>query len=715
MKSQVTFQKRSIRKLLRILSRKQPKAQATPEEEPFIYSKPLQDAYPEPSGSFTVLPCRIGLQDDGVQAAIRRLDDDGTVIGKLNNGTNEPSIAKLNSPIGHYVTLTFPECIPTRLEIVTLFVETAALLDDVLEDDSNAKAKQDFGDALMGAKLPAITSPRKAAMQKWAAKSSLEVVTIYGKEGRVLLERCQSSFQDQWATETDVEIKATKFEDYLSQRIRNFAMPGLWATTAFSIGVLLDPAEYKLIQPLTDIATRIIIQTNDYFSWDVERSRGEGLAFNGIFCLMKEHHITEEHAKSRLKSYIMQDEQAYVSMLDDFYETHPNLPIHVRKYVSACAFVVSGNHHWSAACPRYHASQTDEKKELRDQSVEIETKSMKLEPEGVAIDNPSISGPASNKYHSLTEIDEAILGSSALLAPQRYIQSLPSKNIRSKLVDAFNIWFQLPEDLIDTIKGIIDDLHNATLMLDDIQDESILRRGSSAAHCIFGPAQCINSSTYMVVQAAGRINARYTESPQLMGIFLEGLRSLAIGQSWDLNWKFNSYCPSIAEYMVMIDGKTGAMFRMLVNLMKSLSSLQTWPVADFDRLIQLLGRWYQVRDDYQNLKDPEYTEQKGFCEDLDEGKLSYPVVLTCNSDPVARTIILGIFRRKDTGTPLPRSVKMQILDLIQKSGALVKTWQLVQQLEKEVEDTLSALETVLGEQNPSLRLITKLLSDILPP
>ncbi|OBT63401.1 hypothetical protein VE03_07123 [Pseudogymnoascus sp. 23342-1-I1] len=715
MKSQVTFQKRSIRKLLRILSREQPEAQTTLEEEPFIYSKPLQDAYPKPLGSFTVLPCRIGRQDDGVQAAIQRLDDDGTVMGKLNNDTIEPSIAKLNSPIGHFVTLGFPECIPTRLEIVTLIVETGTLLDDVMEDDSNAAAKQDVGNALMGVKLPARMSPRKAAIQKWMAKTFLGVVNIYGKEGQVFLERCQSSLRDTWATETDVEIKATKFEDYLSQRIRNFSMPALWATTAFSIGVLLNPAEYKLIQPLTDIATRIIIQTNDYFSWDVERSREEGQTFNGIFCLMKEHHITEEHAKARLKSYIMQDEQAYVSMLDGFYKTHPNLPIHVRKYISACAFVVSGNHHWSSASPRYNASQTHEKKELCDQNAEIETKSSELGLEGVGTDNPSTAAPASNKSHPLTEIDEAILDSSALLAPPRYIQSLPSKNIRSKLVDAFNIWFQLPEDLVDTIKGIINDLHNATLMLDDIQDESILRRGSSAAHCIFGPAQCINSATYMVVQAAGRINAHHTESPQLMDIFLEGLRNLSVGQSWDINWKFNSYCPSIAEYMAMIDGKTGAMFRLLVNLMKSLSSSQTWPVADFDRLIQLLGRWYQVRDDYQNLKDPEYAEQKGFCEDLDEGKLSYPVVLTCNSDPAARTIILGIFRRKDNGTPLPRSVKMQILDLIQKSGALGKTWQLVQQLEKEVEDTLSALETVLGEQNPSLRLITKLLSDIPPP
>jgi geranylgeranyl pyrophosphate synthase len=95
--------------------------------------------------------------------------------------------------------------------------------------------------------------------------------------------------------------------------------------------------------------------------------------------------------------------------------------------------------------------------------------------------------------------------------------------------------------------------------------------------------------------------------------------------------------------MAMVDGKTGALFKMIIHLMMTTSPLQTWPVADIDRFIQLLRRWFQVRDDYQNLQHAKYTEQKGFCEDLDEGKLSSPVVLCCNSDPAARTIILGIF------------------------------------------------------------------------
>jgi geranylgeranyl pyrophosphate synthase len=165
----------------------------------------------------------------------------------------------------------------------------------------------------------------------------------------------------------------------------------------------------------------------------------------------------------------------------------------------------------------------------------------------------------------------------------------------------------------------------------------------------------------------------------------------------------------------MIDGKTGAMFKMLARMMKSMSPSQNWPVADLDKLTELFGRWYQVRDDYQNLHDPVYAEQKGFCEDLDEGKLSYPVVLCCISDPGARVIILDVFRRNRKGTVLALDVKMQILDLIRKSGALDETWQVIQQLRKEVEDTISILETDIGEPSPSLRLIIKLLGNIRPP
>ncbi len=85
-------------------------------------------------------------------------------------------------------------------------------------------------------------------------------------------------------------------------------------------------------------------------------------------------------------------------------------------------------------------------------------------------------------------------------APATYIASLPGKGVRSKVIDALNIWFKVPESSIVIIKRIIDLLHNASLMLDDIQDGSSLRRGKPSTHTIFGVGQTINSSSYVIVE-----------------------------------------------------------------------------------------------------------------------------------------------------------------------------------------------------------------------
>lgn len=40
----------------------------------------------------------------------------------------------------------------------------------------------------------------------------------------------------------------------------------------------------------------------------------------------------------------------------------------------------------------------------------------------------------------------------------------------------------------------------------------------------------------------------------------------------------------------------------------------------------LLGLYFQIRDDYCNLSLKEYSENKSFCEDLTEGKFSFPII-----------------------------------------------------------------------------------------
>lgn len=68
----------------------------------------------------------------------------------------------------------------------------------------------------------------------------------------------------------------------------------------------------------------------------------------------------------------------------------------------------------------------------------------------------------------------------------------------------------------------------------------------------------------------------------------------------------------------MVDNKTGGLLRLLLDLLQAERSIPPRDL-DFQPLVLLLGRFFQIRDDYMNLQSPGYGEQKGFCEDLDEG------------------------------------------------------------------------------------------------
>jgi hypothetical protein len=49
-------------------------------------------------------------------------------------------------------------------------------------------------------------------------------------------------------------------------------------------------------------------------------------------------------------------------------------------------------------------------------------------------------------------------------APFAYTSSLPSKGVRGTFIDALNLWAGLSEEAVTNIKGLIDQLHTASLM-----------------------------------------------------------------------------------------------------------------------------------------------------------------------------------------------------------------------------------------------------------
>ena len=78
--------------------------------------------------------------------------------------------------------------------------------------------------------------------------------------------------------------------------------------------------------------------------------------------------------------------------------------------------------------------------------------------------------PEGGSSPSSTNNEKHILDKS-LIEPYHYISSVPGKDVRGKLIDCFNQWLNVPSSqILNEIKDIIGDLHNASLLIDDIED-----------------------------------------------------------------------------------------------------------------------------------------------------------------------------------------------------------------------------------------------------
>ncbi|KAG6008994.1 hypothetical protein E4U21_003546 [Claviceps maximensis] len=232
-------------------------------------------------------------------------------------------------------------------------------------------------------------------------------------------------------------------------------------------------------------------------------------------------------------------------------------------------------------------------------------------------------------------------------APFDYVASHPGKDFRSQLIGSFNAFLQVPSDRLDIITGAVGMLHESSLLVDDVQDSSELRRGFPVAHHIFGVPQTINSANYIYFVALQEIQK--LQNPQSISVFAEELINLHRGQGMDLFWRDTLSCPTEDDYLEMVGNKTGGLFRLGIKLMQAESATG----VDCVPLVNLVGLIFQIRDDLMNLSSSEYSDNKGLCEDLTEGKFSFPVIHSIRAN-LTNMQLINILKQKTTDVQVKR-------------------------------------------------------------
>ncbi|ODM14969.1 hypothetical protein SI65_09721 [Aspergillus cristatus] len=282
-------------------------------------------------------------------------------------------------------------------------------------------------------------------------------------------------------------------------------------------------------------------------------------------------------------------------------------------------------------------------------------------------------------------------------APYRYVASLPGKDFRGKILAACNVWLQIDKHFLGTIERVVAMLHNASLLIDDIQDGSALRRGAPAAHEVYGIAATINSGNYVYFEAQSQLMS-LPRSLELITIFNEELVNLHRGQGMDIYWRDTFSVPTEADYLHMISNKTGGLFRLAIRLMMAVSDSD----LDLVEFANVLGLLFQIQDDYKNLTSDKMEATKGFCEDLTEGKFSYPVIHAIHSGRDVHSEILKILRLKTDKDYLKRHVVSLLANV---TGSLAYTEHAMQALH-------SYAMKLLGRMQPENLLMRGILDTL---
>ncbi|OGM48996.1 putative geranylgeranyl pyrophosphate synthase, partial [Aspergillus bombycis] len=280
------------------------------------------------------------------------------------------------------------------------------------------------------------------------------------------------------------------------------------------------------------------------------------------------------------------------------------------------------------------------------------------------------------------------------MEPFEYTRSLPGKNTVGKVIESLRPWLKITDHSAAVLTDVMTMLQNASLMLDDIEDGSQLRRGAPAAHVKYGLSQTINSTTYVIAKVVSDVQTHLR--PECAKALSEELQTLTLGQALDLNWTFRKQCPSVQEYLVMIDHKTGGFFRLMLRIMQI--EANATPNEDLHHLMTLLGRYYQIRDDYQNLASDEYTAKKGFCDDLSEGKFSFPLIHLLEHSPNASTLYKRIFdRQPEDKVEMSEETKSYIIAQMKEIGSLEYTQEVLDGLFDSIWKTAEKVEEAMGE------------------
>ncbi|MGR9051241.1 MAG: polyprenyl synthetase family protein [Gammaproteobacteria bacterium] len=174
-----------------------------------------------------------------------------------------------------------------------------------------------------------------------------------------------------------------------------------------------------------------------------------------------------------------------------------------------------------------------------------------------------------------------------------------------------------------TMAAVIEFIHTATLLHDDVVDESELRRGRESANAVWGNAASVLVGDYLY-SSAFEMMVR-TDHMRVMEILSKTTTAIAEGEVLQL-LNCNNPDTTEAKYLEVISRKTAILFSAATRLSAVISGASEEVEDNLARYGQHLGIAFQLIDDALDYKATQEELGKNLGDDLAEGKPTLPLI-----------------------------------------------------------------------------------------
>ena len=271
------------------------------------------------------------------------------------------------------------------------------------------------------------------------------------------------------------------------------------------------------------------------------------------------------------------------------------------------------------------------------------------------------------EMHEVDRVIQDRLRSDVALVNQisHYIISAGGKRIRPRLVLLFAnaLGFHGPER--HTLAAIVEFIHTATLLHDDVVDESSLRRGRSTANALFGNAASVLVGDFLYSRAFQMMVS--VNRMRVLDVLADATNVIAEGEVLQL---MNMHDPdlSVEDYLRVIRYKTAKLFEASARLGAVLADASPAVEDACAAYGRSLGTAFQLVDDLLDYEGDTHALGKNVGDDLREGKPTLPLLIAMErGSPQERALIRHAIEEGE------QARLADIVEIVRRTGALQAT------------------------------------------